>query len=158
MASSKFLLAERSSANAWLTFVFFLATASCSLAEMTVHCPKNTTNVTLFFDFFEGSIENGNHSHAPEELEDLKGFDVNFFLQFFSICPTPYTLKPWSLDNQSEIVAHQESYGDFIFLNGLSAENYNLLQVSQPVLIFPSCVVYLKRSAQNDPLFILIHY
>ena len=120
------------------------------------YCPKSHKNVTLVYDFFPNEVENITDK-LPETLADLQGFNIDFFRAFFEECPDlNYTLKRMGLQDQIDNL-HDKNLS-FITLNLQHGRNYTLFHVSQPVMAFPSCVVYIAEFSTHPSPTLVLRY
>ena len=170
-------------AGRWTWFFSSVIALVGAMGEMRLPCPSNDTEITLVYDVFPAMIEVVDASRIPTTLSDLRGFDVNFFAEFFSLCPMPYALKRVPILEQRRFgpdASTSTSYGstfssssssssstssssslsssDFILMMNFPAVNYTFLHITQPAVIFPSSVVYYRRPDENYSLRILQNY
>ena len=160
-------------ARRWTWFFSSVIALVGAMGEMRLPCPSNDTEITLVYDVFPAMIEVVDASRIPTTLSDLRGFDVNFFADFFSLCPMLYALKRIPILDQrrfgpnaststsscsSSFSFSSLSSSDFILMMNFPAVNYTFLHITQPAVIFPSSVVYYRRPDENYSLRILQNY
>ena len=145
---------------------FFRATSS-DYIPVEVHCPANRTSITLLYDLFESFVElkneplkeSENEIKIPQTLSDLTGFDAELYKEFFTQCPMSYTLKKVSILYDYELIKEMSTYDfDFVVINTLVPIVYSPVHVTQPAVILPSSIVYLRDDVPDASFNLLLKY
>ena len=134
---------------------FILLNSIQALSTTRPICPSNQTKIALIYSVAPLEIEILNTSSTPKSINDLKGFAADVFKKFLDFCPLDYELIELpvnhSLDTQS-IQLLFPHHGNIISMNMRIPRDFSASQFSQPVLVSPSALVFLKHDLEDTQL------
>ena len=123
-----------------------------------VRCPSNGTDgtkITFIYTLFPLEYENLAGVEEAETLDDMKGFGANLFKDFLAKCPMAYTLKK----TPGFCAEHFLNNNRSMCINMYAPNSNNYSHTTNPVIIFPSALVYFSPSVPpNIPPMLLYRY